>query len=308
MLLLWLEKFEDLISVGKKNVTNDMQCSMACRKHTNCQSAIVNESNTCTLRDVNRRSAQVTFKPNPSLRYFERHTCPPSVEQAFIAFVSDVENCKDIYAKGHLQNGIYAIKLSSGVYQPIRCNMVNQDEGGWTIVLRRISGIVPFDKNWETFKSGFGSLDTEFYIGNERFHQLTQNGTQKFFIKMVLRGGNVRNMIFDEVRIGSEAEKYSLNIGDAMTGSYVTSGGKLKNQNDGKKFTTYDQDNDNADNVNCSHNNENLGWWYQQCGAVNLHGVWSYTNGGSPGIRWGGGVDEVNGQRENIEKVYYYIK
>ena len=52
-------------------------------------------------------------------------------------------------------------------------------------------------------------------------------------------------MRYDEVRIGSEDEKYSLNIGDGVQGSYIIgTGDRFKAQNDGKMFTTYDQDND----------------------------------------------------------------
>ena len=53
-------------------------------------------------------------------------------------------------------------------------------------------------------------------------------------------------MRYDEVRIGSEDEKYSLNIGDGVQGSYIIgTGDKLKSRHDGMKFSTYDQDNDN---------------------------------------------------------------
>ena len=56
-------------------------------------------------------------------RYFERYACPPKAEQVFVASVSDVKSCKNIYAKGYTQSGIYAIKRSSGDYMAMRCNM-----------------------------------------------------------------------------------------------------------------------------------------------------------------------------------------
>ena len=33
-----------------------------------------------------------------------------------------------------------------------------------------------FDQNWAVYKSGFGDLEGNFWIGNENLHQLTKNG------------------------------------------------------------------------------------------------------------------------------------
>ena len=61
--------------------------------------------------------------------------------------------------------------------------------GGWTVIERRYNGELTFDKNWDTFKAGFGALDEEFYVGNEKFHQLTNVGIQEIYFSIVLRNG-----------------------------------------------------------------------------------------------------------------------
>ena len=44
----------------------------------------------------------------------------------------------------------------------------------WTIIQRRINGTVNFYRGWNAYRDGFGDLQSEFWLGNERIHQLTQ--------------------------------------------------------------------------------------------------------------------------------------
>jgi len=47
---------------------------------------------------------------------------------------------------------------------------------GWTVIQRRLDGSVDFYRNWSDYRLGFGHLDGEFWLGNERIHQLTNQG------------------------------------------------------------------------------------------------------------------------------------
>lgn len=47
---------------------------------------------------------------------------------------------------------------------------------GWTVIQRRINGTVDFYRGWNDYKNGFGDLLTEFWLGNEKIHQLTSQG------------------------------------------------------------------------------------------------------------------------------------
>ncbi|CAF4021142.1 unnamed protein product, partial [Rotaria sp. Silwood1] len=47
---------------------------------------------------------------------------------------------------------------------------------GWTVIQRRINGTIDFYRGWDDYKNGFGDLHTEFWLGNEKIHQLTNQG------------------------------------------------------------------------------------------------------------------------------------
>lgn len=50
--------------------------------------------------------------------------------------------------------------------------------GGWTIIQRRRSGLVPFYQDWKQYKQGFGSIRGDFWLGNEHIHRLTRQPTR----------------------------------------------------------------------------------------------------------------------------------
>jgi hypothetical protein len=47
---------------------------------------------------------------------------------------------------------------------------------GWTVLQRRSNGTIDFYRNWQDYRNGFGDLRTEFWLGNEKIHQLTNQG------------------------------------------------------------------------------------------------------------------------------------
>lgn len=49
------------------------------------------------------------------------------------------------------------------------------DGGGWTYIHNRVDGSQDFYQDFESYKSGFGNLAGEFWLGLEYIHQLTGN-------------------------------------------------------------------------------------------------------------------------------------
>ncbi|KAK3709311.1 hypothetical protein RRG08_057677, partial [Elysia crispata] len=47
------------------------------------------------------------------------------------------------------------------------------DGGGWTVIQRRTKGDVFFNRDWASYREGFGKLDGDFWLGNEAIHILT---------------------------------------------------------------------------------------------------------------------------------------
>lgn len=62
------------------------------------------------------------------------------------------------------------------------------DKGGWVVIQYRFNGSEDFFRNWTDYESGFGTLDGEFWLGNEKIYQVHLKELFKAFImnKLIL--------------------------------------------------------------------------------------------------------------------------
>lgn len=51
------------------------------------------------------------------------------------------------------------------------------DGGGWTVIQRRKVGLISFSRDWKHYKEGFGSIQGDFWLGNEHIYRLSQRPT-----------------------------------------------------------------------------------------------------------------------------------
>lgn len=61
--------------------------------------------------------------------------------------------------------------------------------GGWTVIQRRKIGLTSFNRDWRQYKSGFGSIRGDFWLGNEHIFRLTRQPSV-LRIEMEVRVGN----------------------------------------------------------------------------------------------------------------------
>ncbi|XP_073447456.1 fibrinogen-like protein 1 isoform X1 [Aquarana catesbeiana] len=222
-----------------------------------------------TLKSVGNVVSQVVESSEKSERMFPR-------------------DCADIYKQGIRENGIYTIQPIA-LRQPfeVYCDMVT-DGGGWTVFQRRQDGTVDFNRTWQEYKQGFGSLQGEHWLGNEHLQSLTRSGQHTLRIELEDWYGVKRHAIYRKFKVASEQNKYRLtareyngNAGNALSYS--------RNYNhDHKYFTTYDSDNDNYTSGNCGMY-YGSGWWFDTCLAANLNGKYHKGRyvGVTSGIYWG---------------------
>ena len=57
-----------------------------------------------------------------------------------------------------------------------------------------------FDRNWNDYKLGFGDPNREFWLGNDRIHQLTMHGNTKLRIELKAHDGATRWAEYDTFR------------------------------------------------------------------------------------------------------------
>ncbi|KFB48802.1 AGAP012000-PA-like protein [Anopheles sinensis] len=156
--------------------------------------------------------------------------------------------------------------------------------GGWTVFQRRIDGSVDFYRNWTMYKHGFGDGNGEHWLGLENLHLMTKSGRHELLVLLEDFEGNSRYALYDEFKIGNEAEKYKLTVG-----SYSGTAGDKFSSHNGMKFSTMDQDNDLDGNSQKSCAETFTGaWWFKSCYYSHLNGQY-YQKGNhldKQGVHW----------------------
>ncbi|CAG9533678.1 unnamed protein product [Cercopithifilaria johnstoni] len=223
-----------------------------------------------------------------------------------------IEDCKALHDQGNNENGIYQIFLPKIGKFNVLCDMQTSD-GGWTVIQKRKDGQIYFaNRTWNEYKNGFGELTSSFWLGLDKIHALAaKDNGNPVTLRIELRG----DLCEDNNRcskqpngywwgewdfnIGNESQKYTLSISTAQAGnlSERTSVDRFHYMNNGKSFTTIDQDNDKFQG-NCAQFRDFGGWWHNDCGYVALNGrygdrtskmrnmFWFYGNGIRPFINY----------------------
>lgn len=153
------------------------------------------------------------------------------------------------------------------------------DGGGWSVFQKRIDGSVSFERGWTDYKTGFGNLSSEFWLGNDILHRLTKS----FFFTLRIRVHDwAGSMVYAEycvVKVGDEASKYLL----TLKGPYKGNDGNAMSAHNNQPFSTSDNDNDGSAG-NCA-NDHKGGFWYKNC----------VENGASPNGAYLGNVVNQQG-------------
>ncbi|KRF82404.1 fibroleukin isoform X2 [Drosophila virilis] len=139
------------------------------------------------------------------------------------------------------------------------CDQKNRG-GGWTVITNRIDGSEDFNRKWEDYKIGFGPLTNEFFIGLEKLHQITNSEDNELLVQLENRKQEKRYALYDHFSIGSESEQYRLNV----LGNYQGDASDALRQHNGRKFSTYDRENDENE-VNCAVAQSSAFWYSNAC-------------------------------------------
>ncbi|XP_060573635.1 ryncolin-1-like [Ruditapes philippinarum] len=184
-------------------------------------------------------------------------------------------SCLDLYNNGVELNGVYQIDIGLEKPLSVYCDM-DTDGGGWTVFQRRQDGSVDFFGDWEEYKTGFGDLNGEFWLGNHYLNLLTDDNRQhELRIDLEDFDGNRAYAKYSSFKILPEEMKYKLEVG-GYTGN---AGDSLEAPNDkghihdGMEFSTKDNDNDNSSG-HCASMYKGA-WWFNTCFASHLNGLYS---------------------------------
>ncbi|XP_049548171.1 fibrinogen-like protein A [Anopheles darlingi] len=182
---------------------------------------------------------------------------------------SQPASCKEVSSN---VSGVYEIRVSnSNASFEVYCEQ-KKFGGGWIVVQYRFNGSVDFYRNWDEYRDGFGNLDSEFWLGLEKMHQLTKSRTYELIVELKDFSGTYKYTRYNAFEIDSETEQYKLKtLGSWISGN---AGDTMTYYNKGMKFSTKDRDNDGSSKTHCAQGREGA-WWYGDCTYANLNGKYS---------------------------------
>ncbi|XP_077981985.1 fibrinogen C domain-containing protein 1-like [Glandiceps talaboti] len=190
-------------------------------------------------------------------------------------------DCSDIMRdNGWTSSGIYRIKPDDGPAFNVYCDM-DTDSGGWTVFQRRVDGSVDFYLDWADYKTGFGNLDGEHWLGNDKIYRLTNQGRQ-YELRVDLEDfdNNTAYAEYTQFSITDEANYYRLSLGH-----YNGNADDSLTWHNGMFFSTRDRDNDHRDSGNCAETFTGA-WWYNTCHYSNLNGQYLAGQSSREGVVW----------------------
>ena len=156
----------------------------------------------------------------------------------------------------------------------VYCDM-RTDGGGWTVFQRRQDGSVDFYRGWNDYKSGFGQLTAEFWLGNDKIHRLTAARPSTLRVELEDWNGVRVYAKYGKFNIGDEQAKYRLEVG-----SYSGTAGDSLAYHNKMPFTTKDRE-----NHNCAVHYIGA-WWYKNCHHSNLNGKYLGNKRDYRGVAW----------------------
>ena len=126
-------------------------------------------------------------------------------------FFSLARDCTELFAAGFKESGVYTVNPANKTSFEVYCDMTT-DGGGWTVFHKRYDGFVGFYRDWDEYKNGFGDVRGEFWLGNEKIHQLTEIPSQLRVEINTTSAGN-KYARYDNFTVTNEASNYTLFVG-----------------------------------------------------------------------------------------------
>ncbi|CAL8309841.1 unnamed protein product [Lota lota] len=175
-------------------------------------------------------------------------------------------DCHEVFLNGRRDSGVYTIQPATSDPFSVLCD-INSD-GGWTVIQKRHDGSQNFNQLWESYQKGFGNLNSEFWLGLEHIHSLSNQGLYTLQVQLSDWTGEQQLVIYQFQLDGPEND-YALHL--TPTSTTGVSAGAMATGASGLPFSTSDRDNDLSGEINCAKSLSG-GWWFSRCGEWNLNG------------------------------------
>ncbi|XP_041360974.1 microfibril-associated glycoprotein 4-like [Gigantopelta aegis] len=261
-----------------------LRCAFKCSQDENCLSFHFEKSSlSCHLNMQSSTENCVTMTTNTDAIHFDK--VKPSIVclhggldingtcRCVNGFVGPtcgrlMTDCSEGYTYGYANDAVYNIQPPYTTTSfPVSCTM---NYGGRTILQYRFDTQLNFYRNWTDYRDGFGSLDSDFWLGLENIYQIVRHRTFEIRFHMSLENGTYYQQRFFDFNITDETGGYAMYFSHNMPSSSNALGDSLSTLN-GSKFSTWDVDNDNWSNGSCAQLYES-GFWFNNCAGCNPNG------------------------------------
>ena len=212
-------------------------------------------------------------------RYERRYVLFAQKSRTVLTVEEHAKDCAELYKSGKRRNGVYTVQPDKQPAFQVYCDMTT-DSGGWTLFQRRQDGSVDFYLNWQQYKTGFGNLNGEFWLGNDYIHRMTARTASSLRVEIEDWDGTRKYAKYGSFSVGDESDKYKLTVG-----SYSGTAGDSLAYHNNTAFSAKDRDNDKLDSINCAIS-WNGAWWFDHCHHSNLNGKYLGNKVSWKGIIW----------------------
>ena len=151
----------------------------------------------------------------------------------------------------------------------VYCDM-DTDGGGWTVILCRMDGSVNFNRSWSECEAGFGNLSGEYWLGLTYIHRLTASVSQELRVDLEDFENNIAYAHYSNFTVSGATDQYRLQVSN-----YSGTAGNAMSANSGRRFSTYDRDND-ISSGHCARRYRSP-WWHFTCSWSHLNGNYHFT-------------------------------
>ena len=128
------------------------------------------------------------------------------------------KSCSSLYKSGVRKDGVYTVNPDGfGCFQ-VRCDM-KTDGGGWTIFQRRQDSSVNLYRGWKDYKTGFGDLNGNFWLGLDKIHRLTKSGQNVLRVDLTDWTDDKAYAKYGSFSVASESDAYRMNYA-SFSGKY----------------------------------------------------------------------------------------
>ena len=171
-------------------------------------------------------------------------------------------------------SGVFTV-LVGGTPMHVRC------DAPWTLFQWRFDGTLDFNRNWTDYKNGFGDLNSEFWLGNDKIHQLTSRGSHSFqFVFYYGIERKLSNGTYGRFQVANETDNYRIEVSQFIGGN----GGDAFSPHNGMGFSTPDRDNDITTGF-CAQDYKN-GFWFAKCWCIHPNGLYRPNQACTTEIGW----------------------